>query len=292
VGLSFAWKKGEAYYVPVPEEGADEVLKYFIPAWQNPNIQKVGQNLKYDILVLKKYGIKVEGPIYDTMLAHYLLEPDKRHNMDFMAETLLNYIPIKIDQLIGKKGKNQTSMRDADLADVAEYAAEDADITWQLKCELEPEIQKVGLESLLADVEAPLIQVLADMEYEGITVDTSVLGELSTTMANEAKLIEQEIYQEAGETFNVASPAQLGRIMFDKLKIDSKAKKTKTGQYATGEEVLSKLADEHKIAALILEFRELQKLKSTYIDALPTLISKTDGRVHTSYNQAVAATGR
>ncbi len=294
VGLSFAWTKGEAYYVPIPTDEAEaaQILAHFAPVWQDDNITKIGQNLKYDILVLKKYQIEVAGPIYDTMLAHYLLEPDKRHGMDIMAETLLSYKTIKIDSLIGKKGKAQGTMRDADLADVAEYAAEDADITWQLAQVLKPQIDQVGLNKLLDEVEAPLVNVLADMEFEGITVDTSVLGELSTTMAQEAKIIEQEIYQVAGEEFNIASPAQLGRILFDKLKLDAKAKKTKTGQYATGEEILSKMADEHKIAALILEYRELQKLKSTYIDALPSLISPSDGRVHTSYNQAVAATGR
>lgn len=294
VGLSFAWTKGEAYYVPIPTDEAEvaQILAHFAPVWQDNNITKIGQNLKYDILVLKKYQIEVAGPIYDTMLAHYLLEPDKRHGMDIMAETMLNYKTIKIDSLIGKKGKAQGTMRDADLADVAEYAAEDADITWQLAQVLKPQIDQVGLNELLDEVEAPLVNVLADMEFEGITVDTSVLGELSTTMAQEARIIEQEIYQVAGEEFNIASPAQLGRILFDKLKLDAKAKKTKTGQYATGEEILSKMADEHKIAALILEYRELQKLKSTYIDALPSLISPSDGRVHTSYNQAVAATGR
>lgn len=294
VGLSFSWTKGEAYYVPVPEdfEAAKTMLQLFKPAWEDASIRKVGQNLKFDMLVLKKYDIHVQGEIYDTMLAHYLLEPDQRHGMDFMAEQFLQYSPIKIDSLIGKKGKNQGTMRDVELSAIAEYAGEDADITWQLHEILAPKVQEAGLESLLLDVEAPLVNVLTEMEYEGITIDTSVLGELSELMANEAKVIEAQIYEVAGETFNIASPAQLGRILFDKMKLDDKAKKTKTGQYATGEEILSKLADEHPIAALILEYRELQKLKSTYIDALPELISKRDGRVHTSFNQAVAATGR
>lgn len=294
VGLSFAWVAGEAYYVPVPTEPTerDRILALYKPAWEHPSITKVGQNLKYDLLVLRKYGIVVAGTVADTMLAHYLLEPDKRHGMDFMAETLLQYSPIKIDELIGKKGKQQGNMRDVDLADIAEYAAEDADITWQLHKLLTPQLEEAGLSKLLHEVEAPLVHVLTDMEYEGIRVDTSVLAELSETMAKEAAEVEQQIYAVAGHTFNIASPQQLGYVLFDELKLDDKAKKTKTGQYATGEEILSKLADEHPIAAMILEYRELQKLKSTYIDAVPSLISSRDGRVHTSYNQAVAATGR
>lgn len=295
VGLSFAWTAGEAYYVPVPAGmvAALETLAPFIDALQDANIEKVGQNLKYDMLVLRKYGIRLQGPTWDTMLAHYLLEPDKRHGMDYLAETILGYTPIKIDSLIGKKGKEQGTMRDVDLASITEYAAEDADITWQLKEALEPQLlANPQLQELLKTVEAPLSHVLCDMEQEGINVDVSVLSELSTTMADEAKAVEQEVYKLAGTTFNLASPAQLGAVLFDVLKLDPKAKKTKTGQYATGEEVLSKLVDEHAIAAHILEYRELQKLKSTYIDALPSLISKRDGRVHTSYNQAVAATGR
>lgn len=294
VGMSFAWQAHKAYYLPVPanKEEAQKIVDLLKPVLENPEIEKVGQNLKYDMLVLKKYGVEVQGPLFDTMLAHYLIEPEKRHGMDAMAEQLLGYKPVSITSLIGKKGKNQGNMRDVNLAEIAEYAAEDADITWQLKEKLAPFISTQKLDDLLYNVEGKLAHVLTQMEYEGVRIDTEVLGELSEKLALEAKEMEQEVFKIAGEEFNLNSAQQLGKILFDKLKLDPKAKKTKTGQYATGEEVLSKLAEEHPIVGSILEYRELQKLKSTYIDALPELISPRDGRVHTSFNQAVAATGR
>ena len=293
VGLSFSWQERMGYYVPCPPdfEKTKEILQKFKKVLENESTIKIGQNLKFDINVLARYGIEVKGPIFDTMLAHYLLHPDQRHNMDVMAENYLNYSPVSIETLIGKKGKNQGTMADADLVDLAEYAAEDSDITFQLKNILSPEIHKLGQESLLMDVEGKLIYVLSSMERAGINIDISALGELSEGLASEIIQIEKEVYASAGETFNMGSPLQLGKILFEKLKLDPKAKKTKTGQWATGEEVLAKLVDEHPIVSQILEFREMQKLKSTYIDALPQLIGP-DGRVHTSFNQAVAATGR
>ena len=293
VGLSFSWEKNVAYFVPCPPdfEKVQTILAHIKPALENPTIGKIGQNLKFDINVLSRYGIEVKGAIFDTMLAHYLLQPDQRHGMDVLAENYLNYSPVSIETLIGKKGKNQGTMADADLKDLAEYAGEDADITWQLKQVFAPEIHKLSLESLLMDVEGKLIYVLSDMEKAGIRIDVDALQELSGTLATQIAEVENEVYEAAGEKFNLGSPLQLGRILFEKLKLDPKAKKTKTGQYATGEEILSRMADEHPIVAHILEFREMQKLKSTYIDALPQLIGP-DGRVHTSYNQAVAATGR
>lgn len=294
VGLSFAYLATEAFYVPVPKgrEQALEVLEDFRQVFENENITKIGQNIKFDWAVLRNYGFSLKGQLYDTMLAHYLLEPDARHNMDVLAEKYLNYSPVSIETLIGKKGKNQGTMRDVPLADIAEYAAEDADITLQLKQIFAPEIKAQELENLLFEVEMPLVKVLGEMEAEGVRVDTAVLAELSTQLGVEVAEIETKIYGLAGETFNIASPLQLGKILFEKLQLDPKAKKTKTGQYATGEEVLSKLAHQHEIVDMILDYREMQKLKSTYIDALPTLIAPHDGRIHTSYNQAVAATGR
>jgi DNA polymerase-1 len=293
VGLAFSYRKGEAYYVPVSSnrEEAQKLVDEFKPVFERAAISKVGQNLKYDITVLKRYGIEVQGKIFDTMLAHYLLEPEMRHNMDVLAESYLNYTPVSIESLIGKKGKGQLNMQDVDVKTVAEYAGEDADITLQLKHIFEPEIKAKQLENLLYEVEAPLVDVLADMETEGVKIDTRALQELSVQLGEELQKLESEIYEQAGVKFNIGSPKQLGEILFDRLKLDEKAKKTKTGQYATGEEVLSKLAYEYPIVQHITEYRELQKLKSTYIDALPTLICK-DERVHTSYNQAVTATGR
>ena len=293
VGLSFSWQERIGYFVPcTPDfEATKSLLEKFKPVLENESIVKIGQNLKFDINVLARYGVDVRGPIFDTMLAHYLLNPDQRHNMDVLAENYLNYSPVSIETLIGKKGKNQGTMLDADLTDLAEYAAEDSDITFQLKKALAPEIKKLGQESLLMDVEGKLIYVLSSMERNGIKVDTSALSGLSEELAVEITQIEKEVYESAGEQFNMGSPLQLGKILFEKLNLDPKAKKTKTGQWATGEEVLSRLVDEHPIVSQILEFREMQKLKSTYIDALPQLIGP-DGRVHTSFNQAVAATGR
>ena len=293
VGLSFAYIAREAYFIPFPPdfEKAKAILQIFKPVLENEQITKIGQNLKFDINVLARYGIEVKGPIFDTMLAHYLLYPDQRHNMDAMAENYLNYSPVSIETLIGKKGKEQGTMADAPLIDLAEYAAEDSDITLQLKKALAPEIKQNGQESLLMDVEGKLIYVLSDMERAGVKIDTDVLKDLSVGLADEIVEIEKEVYQSAGEPFNMSSPQQLGKILFEKLKLDPKAKKTKTGQWATGEEVLSRMVDDHPIVSQILEFREMQKLKSTYIDSLPLLIAE-DGRVHTSFNQAVAATGR
>lgn len=294
VGISFAYVSGEAYYIPVPEkfEEAKKVAEEFREVFESGTVIKIGQNIKYDMTVLKKYGIEVKGPLFDTMLAHYLIDPDTRHGMDVLAENYLNYTPISIETLIGKKSGNQGSMRDADIEAIKEYAAEDADITLQLKEKLEPEVEKLGMKKLLDQVEFPLVKVLSYMEYEGVRIDTAALKEMSGELEKASRIVEKEIYEDAGETFNIASPKQLGDILFDKLKLIDNPKKTKTGQYATGEDILSKLANEHPIANKILEFREYQKLKSTYVDALPLMISKIDGRVHTDYRQAVAATGR
>jgi DNA polymerase-1 len=294
VGMAFSYVAGEAYYVPVPEEHkkAMEIIKLFKPTFENEQIGKVGQNIKYDIIVLKNYGVEVKGRLFDTMLVHYLMEPDARHNMDVLSETYLNYVPVSIETLIGRKGGKQRSMRDVDVQKVVQYAGEDADITWQLKGALEPLVIEKKIEKLLETVEIPLVRVLADMEYEGVKVDVEALAQLSKELDGGIKASESEIYNMAGVKFNIASPKQLGAILFDEMKLVDKAKKTKTGQYATGEEILADLANHHPIAAKILEFRELQKLKSTYVDALPALISAKDGRIHTSYNQAVAATGR
>jgi len=294
VGLSFAYRAGEAFYVPIPEDRAEAqvVVDVFKPVLQNPAITKIGQNLKYDLLMLKKYGVEVQGKLFDTMIAHYLIEPEQRHNMDMMAMTYLNYHPVEIEALIGKKGKGQITMRDVDVQKIVEYAGEDADVTLQLKQTFAPLLEKDSLYKLFDQVEMPLVQVLADLELEGIRLDTNALAELSTTLDVDVKQVQQEIYEIAGESFNIGSPKQLGEILFDKLKVDKNAKKTRTGQYATGEEILSKLEAEHEIARKILDYRELLKLKNTYVDALPLLISKHTGRIHTSFNQAVAATGR
>ena len=293
VGIAFAYVPGEAYYVPVPEDQkeAQAIVDEFKSVLENENIQKIGQNLKYDIQVMKNYGVEVKGKMFDTMLAHYLIDPESRHKMDVLAENYLNYTPIPIEDLIGK-GKSQKNMRDIPVAEVVDYAAEDADITLQLKHKLAAEIKDRNLEKLLHEVEEPLSVVLAEVEYAGVKIDTDVLGEMSKDL-NELSLIAQEkIYELAGQEFNINSPKQMGEILFEKMQLVDKPKKTKTGQYATGEEILSKLAPEHEIAERILEFREYQKLKSTYVDALPLLISKKDGLIHTDYRQAVAATGR
>ncbi|WP_028980740.1 DNA polymerase I [Sporocytophaga myxococcoides] len=294
VGLAFSYYKGEAYYVPVSQnfEKAKAIVDAFKDVLEDKRILKIGQNLKFDILVLKRYGINVDGPVFDTMLAHYLIEPDMRHNMDFMSEYYLNYSPVSIETLIGKKGVRQKNMKDVPLKDIAEYAAEDADITFQLKHILQPILKEQKTEKLFGEVEIPLVTVLADVESAGVKINPDALKEFSKQLDMELLDIEKSIFNRAGCEFNIASPKQLGEVLFERLKIDPKAKKTKTGQYATGEEVLSKLAPEHLIAQEILDYRELQKLKSTYVDTLPLLISKVDGRVHTCYNQAVAATGR
>ncbi len=294
VGFSFSYRKGEAYYVPVPEDQAkaQKIVEKFRPCFENEEIVKIGQNIKYDYMVLKNYGVEVKGEMFDTMLAHYLFEPETRHNMDVMAENFLNYSPVSIETLIGKKGGKQGSMREADVRKVAEYAGEDADITYQLKEKFEPIIKERSLEKLFHKVEVPLLKVLGIMEYEGVKVDKDTLSELSKEMEDASRTVEKEIYEIAGVNFNIASPKQLGEVLFDKLKLVEKPKKTKTGQYATGEEILAQLSGEHEIAQKILDFRQYQKLKSTYIDALPLMVSKVDGLIHTSYNQAVAATGR
>jgi DNA polymerase-1 len=298
VGMSFAIEPGEAWYVSMPADQKEckEILEQFRPFFENPNIEKTGQNLKYDMSVLYQYGIKVAGPLFDTMLAHYLIEPDQRHNMDFLAEVYLDYSPVTIDTLIGRNGKNQISMRQAQQMfpeRVKDYAAEDADVTLQLRQVFEPMLADTDTRELFDTIETPLIPVLASMEAEGVRIDTKALLDSSLLLEKEIKQIELDIYEHAGETFNIASPMQLGKILFDKLKISDKPKKTgKTGQYATGEEELVKLGHKHPIVALILDFRQLSKLKSTYIDALPALINKKTGRLHTTYNQAVASTGR
>jgi len=293
VGLSFSYVAGDAYYVPV-SENFDEVknlLAVFEPAFTNESIRKIGQNLKYDILVLKKYGIEVKGPLFDTMLAHYLIDPDSRHGMDILAQNYLNYTPVSIKTLIGGRNLPKT-MREVELSKISEYAAEDADITLQLKEKLEPQITDPDLIKLLNEVELPLLRVLATVEFNGVKIDEEALSAMSIELETEAIKVRDIIYKLAGEEFNIASPKQLGIILFEKLQLIDKPKKTKTGQYATGEEILSQLEHEHEIARRILEFRELQKLKSTYVDALPLMVSSYDGLIHTNYSQTVAATGR
>ncbi|MDW3208684.1 MAG: DNA polymerase I [Reichenbachiella sp.] len=293
VGIAFSYIAGEAYYVPIPadQKVAQSIVEEFRSVLENDEILKIGQNLKYDIQVMKNYGVEVKGKMFDTMLAHYLIDPESRHKMDVLAENYLNYTAIPIEELIGK-GKSQKNMRDILVADVVDYACEDADITLQLKLKLEKEIKERGLEKLLHEVEEPLSVVLADVEYAGVKIDTDVLGEMSKDLNELSVTAQDKIYELAGQEFNINSPKQMGEILFDQMKLVDKPKKTKTGQYATGEEILSKLAGEHEIAERILEFREYQKLKSTYVDALPLLISKKDGLIHTDYRQAVAATGR
>ena len=294
VGIAFSYEKGKGYYVPIPEnqDKANIVLNKFKLIFENSNIEKVGQNLKYDIKVLQNYHLDVKGPHFDTMLAHYLINPDMRHNLDILSETYLNYTPISITSLIGKKGKNQKSMRDIDLEKQTEYAVEDADVTWQLKQIFEKELDNNNLTKLFKDIEIPLVEVLAKMEYEGINIDIDFLNSLSKKLNEDILKLEQKIYTEADTDFNLASPKQLGIVLFEQLKLVDKPKKTKTGQYATGEEILSKIAHKHKIIANILEWRGLVKLKNTYVDALPNEVNKKTGRIHTTFSQAVAATGR
>ncbi len=295
VGMSFSWQKGEAFYVPFPEnqKEAQALVDKFKPFFESETIEKIGQNIKYDLKILSNYGVQIKGKLFDTMIAHYLINPDMRHNMDVLSETYLKYSPKSIEDLIGKKGKGQKSMREVALEDIKEYAAEDADVTFQLKQNFDPILDKAETKKLFDEIEIPLIPVLAAMELEGINLDVPFLKEMSVEMAKESAALEQKIYETAGEKFNLASPKQLGDILFDKMKIGgAKQKKTKTGQYATGEEVLSYLANEHQIVKDILEWRQMVKLQSTYIDALPNQVDATTGRVHTDYMQTVAATGR
>lgn len=294
VGLSFAIKPHHAWYIPCPPDYNQtlEILAMLKPAFDNSNILKVGQNMKFDLTVLHYYDIDPSGPFFDTMLAHYVLEPEQRHNMDYLARVYLNYEPVSIETLIGQKGTRQGNMRDVDLSLIKEYAAEDADITLQLKGKLAPLLPEAGAERLFNDIEMPLMPVLTSMEIQGIKIDVGNLRQFSRELEKDLALIENEIYQLAGEKFNISSPKQLGVILFEKLKIDDKPKLTATKQYATGEDVLEKLAGKHPIVEKILDYRELIKLKSTYVDTLPQMINPRTGRIHTSYNQAVTATGR
>ena len=280
--------------MPTPEDKDETqaIVEEFRAVFENDTILKIAQNAKYDVQILKNYGVDVKGPIFDTMLAHYLINPDTRHNMDVLAENYLNYTPVSITELIGKKGSKQGNMRDVPIHKVVEYAGEDADITLQLKEKLAPMLNEGQLQKLYDEVEAPLMHVLAEIEYNGVKINEEALAVMSAELLEETQKAQADIFEMAGEEFNVASPKQLGVILFDKMQLVDKPKKTKTGQYATGEDILSKLANEHDIARRILEFREYQKLKSTYVDALPKLISPVDGMVHTDYRQAVAATGR
>jgi len=294
VGMSFAISAFEAFYVPVPTDlkKAAAIVNEFKSLFENKKIQKIGQNLKYDVLVLRKYGVKVEGPYFDTMLAHYVLEPNTRkHGMDYLAEVYLNYTPVPISERIGPKGKNQKTMRDIPQESISDYACEDADITLRLKRVFEPMLEASGLADLFHKIESPLMGVLADMEEEGIRLNSESLKELSEKLVIDAQAVEAEIYELAGTNFNIASPKQVGEILFEHLKIDSKPKKTKTGQYQTNEEILKRYAPDHEIVGKILDFRELVKLRNTYVDPLPLLVH-ADGRIHTTYNQIIAATGR
>ncbi|MFA4867519.1 MAG: DNA polymerase I [Pedobacter sp.] len=294
VGLSFSIKAGEGYYIPVPadREEALKIVEEFRTVLEDENILKIGQNIKYDMLILKWYGVSVKGRLFDTMLAHYLIDPDTRHNMDVLSENYLNYSPISITTLIGAKGKNQGNMRDVPVEKVVDYAGEDADVTLQLADVFIPMLKDLNAEKLATEVENPLIYVLADIEIEGVRIDIDTLINYSKELETDIKRFEQNVYEKCGVQFNLASPKQLGEVLFDKLQLDPKAKKTKTGQYQTGEDVLLALASKSDIVQDILDFRQLQKLKSTYVDALPLLLNPKTGRVHTSYNQAVAATGR
>ncbi len=294
VGLSFSFENARAYYIPTPadREGAQAVVDIFKAVFENPNIEKVGQNIKYDILLLARYGVKVKGPLFDTMVAHYLIDPDTRHGMDLLAENYLNYSPVSITELIGEKGKKQGNMRDVEIEKIKEYAAEDADITLQLKNIFQPLLIETDTIELAQDVEFPLVYILAEIERNGVKIDVPALEEFSKTLEQDIKNLEGSIFEKAGVNFNIASPKQLGEVLFDKLQLDPKAKKTKTGQYKTGEDVLLALAHKSDIVQDILNFRQMQKLKSTYVDALPELINPETGLIHTSYNQAVAATGR
>lgn len=294
VGISFAYKAREAFYVAVPKDQTDtqKIVDTFLPFFENESIEKVGHNIKYDLHVLANYNVTVKGPIFDTMIAHYLIQPESKQSMDFLAEYYLQYQPISIETLIGKKGKNQGNMRDLEPREVSDYACEDADITWQLKTILEPQIQKDHLKELFYEMEMPLVNVLQRMEKEGVNIDVEGLQKYSIVLEEESKQLEKEIKEIADSEFNLDSPKQLGEVLFDKMKISAKAKKTKTGQYQTSEDALEQFRNDHPIIGLILEYRQNKKLKSTYVDPLPTLRDIKDGRVHTNYMQTVAATGR
>ena len=294
VGLSFSVKENEAFYVPVPQDEAEarKIVEIFRPAYEDEKILKVGQNLKYDYEVLMNYGVEIKGKMFDTMIAHYVIQPELHHNMDYLAEIYLNYQTIHIEELLGAKGNGQKNMSDLDPKDVYEYAAEDADVTLKLKNKLEAELRKYGAEELFYNIEMPLMPVLAEMEMNGVLIDTKSLAETSTVLTKRMEEVEREIYELAGGEFNIASPRQVGEVLFDKLKIVEKAKKTKKGQYVTNEEVLQSLKGKHKIVGAILEHRGLKKLLGTYIDALPKLINSRTGHIHTSFNQATTATGR
>ena len=294
VGMSFSYAENQAFYVPVPADRseAQKIVDRFRPVFENREIMKVGQNIKYDMLVLANYGVQLQGPLFDTMVAHYVLQPELRHNMDYLAEIYLNYQTIHIEELIGPKGKNQGNMRDLPPASVYEYACEDADVTLKLKNKLEKELDENNVRKLFEEIEMPLIPVLAYMERNGVRIDTEALKETSRHFTLRMKQIEEEVYQLAGTEFNIASPKQVGEVLFDRLKIVEKAKKTKTGQYVTSEEVLESLRGKHEVVGKILEHRGLKKLLGTYIDALPQLINPETGRIHTSFNQTVTATGR
>jgi len=294
VGIAFSWEATKGFYIPFPADKneAQVLVEELRPFFESEEIEKIGQNLKYDIKVMAKYNIAVKGKLFDTMLAHYLINPDMRHNMDVLAETYLNYTPVSITELIGKKGKNQLSMRDVPLEKQTEYAVEDADITFQLAQHFRPELKAANTEKLFSDIEIPLLRVLADMELEGINLDEEFLKSLSSDLNNDIASLEKKIYEDAGEEFNIGSPKQLGEILFNKLKLVDKPKKTKTGQYSTAEDVLSYLAKDHQIIRNVLDYRGLSKLKSTYVDALPEQVEPSTGRVHTDYMQTVAATGR
>ena len=294
VGMSFAIREHEAWYVPVPADSqlATGIVRLFAAVLADRNIQKIGQNIKFDILALRKYGVKVAGPLFDTMIAHYLLNPELHHGMDYLAETYLKYKPVPIEQLIGPKGKKQGSMRNVPIEEIKEYAAEDADITLQLKSYFEPWMKQEEVDTLFHEMEMPLVYVLADMEAAGVKVDTQALKQSSVKLSEQLAELEKTIHLLAGCEFNINSTKQVGEVLFDKLQLDSKAKKTKTGGYSTSEDVLEKLRPKHPIIGKLLEYRGIKKLLSTYVDALPELINPSTGKIHTSYNQAVTATGR
>ena len=294
IGISFSWEIGKGYYVSFPDDQIETktVLEEFRSFFENTSIEKIGHNLKYDIKVLSNYGMPVKGNLFDTMIAHYLINPDMRHGMDILAETYLNYQPVSITKLIGKKGKNQLSMRDVPIKDQTEYAVEDADITLQLKKHFIEELKKGNVIKLFNEIELPLVSVLTAMEIEGINLNTDFLKELSIHLTDDINRLEKSIFEQAGEEFNIASPKQLGIVLFENMKLVDKPKKTKTGQYSTAEDVLSNLSKDHTIIANVLEYRQFKKLQSTYVDALPNEINPNTGRVHTAYAQAVAATGR
>lgn len=294
VGLSFAVEEGKAFYVAIPaeREKAERIVNIFKPLYESPEILKIGQNIKYDMEVLMNYGVRLSAPMFDTMIAHYVLQPEQKHNMDILAETLLNYQTVHIDELIGPKGKGQKSMRDLSPASVCDYAAEDADVTLRLYNVLKPRLKEAGVEQLFYNIEMPLVPVLAEMETTGVRLDTEALAETSKVLTERMKQIERNIYELAGHEFNIASPKQVGEVLFGEMKIVEKPKKTKTGQYVTSEEVLQQLRSKAPIVADILEHRGLKKLLGTYVDALPKLINPRTGHIHTSFNQAVTATGR